>query len=239
MPGAVAVRPKDGQVFVASMKTGELFALRDPTGDGKNARFENYGHGLFQDALSMMAEDDGLVRPAPPQPDEDHRVPSSQGSADTFDRVAALPHGVADTYDMAYGLARDTAAATGSSATPPTPTRRCPAAGGAIRLTPGKPAEEIAYGMRNPLGWCAGPEGEIFFTDNQGDWVGDQQALPPGAPASSTAGPTRRSSSTTPSPPARRRSGCRTAGPGRSTASPTTTPAASSGRSPASSSWPS
>ncbi len=42
MPSAVAVRPKDGQVFVASMKTGELFALRDPTGDGKSARFENY-----------------------------------------------------------------------------------------------------------------------------------------------------------------------------------------------------
>src|SRR5262249_50080993 len=27
MPGAVAVRPRDGQVFVASMKTGELFAV--------------------------------------------------------------------------------------------------------------------------------------------------------------------------------------------------------------------
>src|SRR4029078_4689691 len=50
MPGALAVRPKDGQVFVASLKTGELFALRDPAGDGKGARFENYGHGLFQDA---------------------------------------------------------------------------------------------------------------------------------------------------------------------------------------------
>jgi hypothetical protein len=25
--------------------------------------------------------------------------------------------------------------------------------------------------MRNPLGWCSGPDGEVFFTDNQGEWV--------------------------------------------------------------------
>src|SRR5262249_5781312 len=60
MPGAVAVRPRDGQVFVASMKTGELFTLHDPDGTGKTARFERYGNGLYQDALSMLAEDDGL-----------------------------------------------------------------------------------------------------------------------------------------------------------------------------------
>ena len=169
MPGAVAVRPKDGQVFVASMKTGELFALRDPTGDGKQARFENYAGGLFQDALSMLAEDDGLYvlhRRNLTKLVETH----SDGLADWFERVAALPHGVADTYDMAYGLARDKAGrfvfgyAPYANAT-------LPGSGGAIRLTPGKPPEEVAYGMRNPLGFCAGPDGEVFFTDNQGEWV--------------------------------------------------------------------
>src|SRR4029077_20616091 len=34
MPSAVAVNPRDGRVFVASMKTGEIFRLDDPTGDG-------------------------------------------------------------------------------------------------------------------------------------------------------------------------------------------------------------
>ena len=167
MPGAVAVRPRDGKVFVASMKTGELFALRDPTGDGKNATFENYAHGLFQDALSMLAEDDGLYVL--------HRrnltkITETNGVADRFDRVAALPHGVADTYDMAYGLARDKQGrfifgyAPYANAT-------MPGSGGAVRLRPGKPPEEVAFGMRNPLGWCAGPDGEVFFTDNQGEWV--------------------------------------------------------------------
>src|SRR5262249_42071884 len=37
MPAALAVDPKDGQVFVASMKTGEIFVVRDPTGDGRQA----------------------------------------------------------------------------------------------------------------------------------------------------------------------------------------------------------
>jgi mono/diheme cytochrome c family protein len=167
MPGAVAVRPHDGQVFVASMKTGELFALHDPDGTGKNARLERYGTGLYQDALSMLAEDDGLYIL--------HRrnltkVVESQGQPTQFIRIAALPHGVADTYDMAYGLVR-TKSGQFIFGYAPYADAKMPGAGGALRLTPGKPPEEIAFGMRNPLGWCGGPDGELFFTDNQGDWV--------------------------------------------------------------------
>jgi len=167
MPGAVAVRPHDGQVFVASMKTGELFALRDPTGDGKNARFERYGQGLYQDALSMLAEDDGLYVL--------HRrnltkIVERDGQAASFERVAALPHGIADSYDMAYGLARDKRGRFVFGYAPYANTSM-PGSGGALALEPGKPPVEVAFGMRNPLGWCAGNHGEVFFTDNQGDWV--------------------------------------------------------------------
>lgn len=166
VPGAVAVRPKDGQVFVASMKTGELFALRD-SAEAKNAKFELYGRGLYQDALSMLAEDDGLYIL--------HRrnltkIVERNGVAERFDRMFALPHGIADTYDMAYGLVRDKSGAFVLSYAPYA-NATLPGSGAALRMKPGKPAEEIAFGMRNPLGWCAGPDGEIFFTDNQGDWV--------------------------------------------------------------------
>jgi cytochrome c551/c552 len=166
MPGAVAVRPKDGKVFVASMKTGELFALRDPD-DAKRAKFELYGRGLYQDALSMLAEDDALYvlhRRNLTKITERNSVP------DRFDRVFALPQGIADTYDMGYGLTRDKSGAFVFTYAPYADAK-VPGAGAAIRMTPAKPVEEIAFGMRNPFGWCSGPSGEIFFTDNQGDWV--------------------------------------------------------------------
>jgi cytochrome c551/c552 len=165
MPGAVAVRAKDGQVFVASMKTGELFTLRNP--EAKDAKFELYGRGLYQDAYSMLAEDDGLYVL--------HRrnltrIVERNGVPDRFDRVFALPHGIADTYDMAYGLVREKDGAFVLSYAPHA-NKTLIGSGSAIRMRPGKPPEEIAFGMRNPLGWCAGPKGEIFFTDNQGEWV--------------------------------------------------------------------
>jgi len=43
--------------------------------------------------------------------------------------------------------------------------------GSLIRLLDGGKVEEVAYGFRNPLGWCLGPEGEAYYTDNQGEWV--------------------------------------------------------------------
>jgi glucose/arabinose dehydrogenase len=169
MPVALAAHPNDGRVFVASMKTGELFVVRDPTGDGTKAQFENYTRGLFQECLSMLADEEALYVL--------HRrnltrIPHAaiSGIAECFDRVAALPQGIADTYDYGYGLARDRSGAfVYSFAQYADP--RFLGAGSALRLVPGKKPEEVAFGMRNPLGWSSGPEGEIFFTDNQGEWV--------------------------------------------------------------------
>lgn len=169
MPAALAVDPKDGRVFVASMKTGEIFVVRDPTGDGSKARFDNYAHGLFQETLSMLAEPGVLYvlhrRNLTRLVDTD-----ADGIADQFDRVAALPHGVADTYDYGYGLVRDKSGAFVFTYAPYANTH-LPGSGSALRLVAGKQPQEIAFGFRNPLGWCSGPEGEVFFTDNQGEWV--------------------------------------------------------------------
>jgi glucose/arabinose dehydrogenase/mono/diheme cytochrome c family protein len=169
MPGAVAVNPKNGRVFVASMKLGEIFVLKDPTDDGKQARFENYARGLFQEAYSMLAEPDALYvlhrRNLTKIGDTD-----GDGVADRFDRVAALPHGIADSYDYGYGLVRDRSGAFVYTYAPYANTK-LPGSGGALRLVPGQPPQEVAYGFRNPIGWCTGPDSEVFFTDNQGEWV--------------------------------------------------------------------
>jgi mono/diheme cytochrome c family protein len=173
MPGAVAVHPHDGRVFVASMKMGEIFVLRDP--ESKNARFENYARGLFQEAYSLLAEDDALYVL--------HRRNLSRLSAHSIsanvercDRVAAVPHGVADTYDYGYGLVRDRSGAFVYGLAPYA-NRNLPGSGGALRQKPGQAQEELAFGFRNPLGWCVGPEGEIFVTDNQGEWVASNKLV--------------------------------------------------------------
>lgn len=169
MPSALAISPRDGRVFIASMKQGELFTLDDPTGDGTSARFVDYARGYFQDAYALLAEADGLYvlhrRNLTKVSDTD-----GDGRADRFDRVAALAHGVADTYDYAYGLVRDAKGAFVFSYAPHA-NRHLPGSGSALRLVPGLPPQETAYGFRNPLGWCNGPQGSVFFTDNQGEWV--------------------------------------------------------------------
>jgi hypothetical protein len=169
MPAAVTIDPRDGRVFVASMKMGEIFVLHDPTDDGKAARFEDYTRGLFQEAYSLLAEPDALYvlhrRNLTRIQDTD-----GDGRADRFDRVAALPHGVADTYDYGYGLVRDRGGAFVLSYAPYA-NRHLPGSGGVLRLVPGRKPVEVASGLRNPVGWCSGPDGEVFFTDNQGEWV--------------------------------------------------------------------
>jgi cytochrome c2 len=180
MPGAVAAHPRDGRVFVASMKRGELFTVEDPTDDGREARFVDYTGGLFQEAYSMMAESDGLYvlhrRNLTKVVDSD-----GDGQADRFERVFALPHGIADTYDYGYGLARDREGAFVLSYAPYA-NRKLPGSGGMLRWVPGKEPEEVAYGFRNPVGWTAGPDGDVYYTDNQGEWVATNKlcAIVPG-----------------------------------------------------------
>src|SRR5262249_44289726 len=169
MPAAIAVHPRDGRVFVVSLKTGELLALHDPGGDAGSPRFDNDAGGLFQDAFAMLAEDDALYvlhrRNLTRVVDTD-----GDGVADRFDRVAGLPHGVADTYDYAYGLVRDRSGGFILSYAPYANTK-LPGSGGVVRRVPGQEPREVAFGLRNPLGWCTGSDGEVFFTDNQGEWV--------------------------------------------------------------------
>ncbi len=178
MPGAIAAHPRDGRVFVASMKLGEIFTIKDPEDNGKGATFEDYGGGLFQEAYSMVAESDGLYVL--------HRrnltkIQEKDGKPERFDRVFALPQGVADDYDYGYGLVREASGAFVMTHAPHA-NQSIKGSGSMLRWMPGEKSEEVAFGFRNPLGWCAGPEGTVFFTDNQGEWVATNKlsAIVPG-----------------------------------------------------------
>jgi mono/diheme cytochrome c family protein/glucose/arabinose dehydrogenase len=172
MPAALAVHPRDGRLFVASMKLGELFVLHDPHGDGRDARFDSHLGGPVQDCFGLHAEDKALYVL--------HRrnltrvLLDGTKPATRFDRVALIQHGVADTYDWGYGLVREKSGSLLLSLAPHA-NRQQAGSGSVLRVTPGinevARSEEIAFGLRNPFGWCVGPGGATFFTDNQGEWV--------------------------------------------------------------------
>src|SRR5262249_58024018 len=145
---------------VPSTAPGAVVVVLYPTVDGPKARFDYYARGLLQETLSMLAEPDALYvlhrRNLTRVVDTD-----GDGVADRFDRVAALPHGVADTYDYGYGLVRDKSGAFVFTYAPYANTH-LPGSGSALRLIPGNEPRDVAFGFRNPLGWCSGPEGEVF-----------------------------------------------------------------------------
>ena len=173
MPAALAVDPKSGRLYIASLKLGELFVLHDPHDNGQGAWYQDFARGLFQDAYSMLHDGQTLYLL--------HRRNLTRifdldgdGVADRFDRVAGLRQNVGNSYDWAYGLVRDKTGAFILSFAPYADTKNLPGMGGVVRLRPepdGARTTEVAYGLRNAFGWATGPEGEVFFTDNQGDWV--------------------------------------------------------------------
>ncbi len=153
MPGALSVSPRDGRLYLASMKMGELFVLNDPNDDGTDARFENFGGGVFQDAYAMLHEGDAMYllhrRNLTRIRDTD-----GDGVAETFDRVAALQHTHVENKDNAYGLVRDAEGAFIFTYAVNTP-QNLPGWGSVLRLKPGEPENlhELSFGLRRCYGW--------------------------------------------------------------------------------------
>ena len=234
MPAALAVHPRDGRLFVSSLKTGELFVIKDPRGDVGKATFENYTRGLFQDNYSMLAEDDALYvlhrRNLTRVVDTD-----ADGTADRFERVAALPHGVADTYDYAYGLVRDQTGGFVLSYAPYANTTM-PGSGGVLRLLPGQSVRRLALACATHWGGRPGREERSSSPTTRAS----------GSPPTSSAMSTKDGSTASPIPRrsnmpigrlASPRSGFPTDGRTRSMGSLSIRPGASSVHSPVSSSW--
>src|SRR5262249_6608946 len=158
MPSALAADPRTGQLYVASFKHGDLFRLSDPDGDGKNIRYERFTRGLFQDVFGMLHDGDSLFVL--------HRRNLTQIRETTspvaanFKRVASVHHAVGGTYDWAYGLVRDKKGHFLFTLAPHANQHQA-GAGSLVRIS-AEGQKEIAFGFRNPLGWCVGPVEESF-----------------------------------------------------------------------------
>jgi hypothetical protein len=166
MPCALSVRPSDGKLFFASMKMGLIYRLDLDSGGEGRVRFIEVA-GPFQEPYGMAHRGADLYLL--------HRrnlsrlVDAGAGGLFEVERAATWPQGLVSSYDWAYGLVleEDGSFLFGLA---PWANRRQKGSGGVLRLHPGGGLEEVAFGFRNHFGWC-GAGGELFVTDNQGEWV--------------------------------------------------------------------
>jgi mono/diheme cytochrome c family protein len=175
LPFAMATDPVTGTVYVASGKLGEIFQVRVDSRLGSLATLTDFTGAHFQDVLAMAHDGSSLLvqhrRNLTRVLDRDR-----DGVADRFEHVLSFPQLLdPKSYDWGYGMVPDKHGGyIVSFATHAVGSQEMKGSGSAIRLQPdpsGWKIEEVSFGMRNPVGWTPGPDGDIFFTDNQGNWM--------------------------------------------------------------------
>lgn len=185
VPGARSLqRSESGILFVSTREVGSLYALRDDNGDGRpDTRFVlaeglNQPNGIaWRDGDLYVAEIDKLWR----YPDIEDHLDDPQRELLRDDLPTATHHGWRYIAFGPDGKLYLSIGAPCNICEPETFERGgSPLQYGSItRMDPdGGHWEVYARGVRNSVGlaWDAG--GELWFTDNGRDWLGDE--LPPG-----------------------------------------------------------
>ena len=168
--GGLGFRP-DGSLMVCTRR-GEIWRVTDPT-DPPRATFTRFAAGLHE-PLGLKVIDNNTVLVV--QRPELTRVTDTDGDgrADSFETLADGWGLSADYHEFAYGPAIDQTGAAfvtlnvgfGGGHQSKAKWR-----GWCVRVPPGGgPAEPFAAGLRSPNGVAVSPAGELFFTDNQGEW---------------------------------------------------------------------
>lgn len=169
--GALAFRP-DGSLFVATRR-GDVWLVTNPTDeDVDKISFKLYARGLHE-ALGLFVDGDDLYVGQRPEltrlRDNDH-----DGQADEYATVCDGFGLSGDYHEYLYGPVRDAARnfylglnlSLGSGTT-----ARAPYRGLILKIDPAGALAPYAAGLRSPNGMNFSPDGRLFVTDNQGEWV--------------------------------------------------------------------
>lgn len=170
--GGLAFRP-DGKLL-ACTRRGEIWLIHNPSvEDGSQARFTRFATGLHE-ALGMWVENDRTVYVVQ-RPELTKLIDrDSDDQADEFITICDRWGVSGDYHEFAFGPARDkdgnffitlnVGFGGGHQA-------KSPWRGWCVKVTPEGKMEPWAYGLRSPNGINFSPEGELFYSDNQGEWV--------------------------------------------------------------------
>lgn len=171
--GGLAFRP-DGQLFVCTRR-GEIWLVQNPTAAEASAvRFRRFAVGLHEPLGLAVVDNHTLYVLQRPEltlvRDRD-----GDGQADEF-RTVCDQWGVSGNYhEYAFGPARDREGAffiTLNVAFGDGHQARAPWRGWCVRVDPRSgDMQPWAYGLRSPNGVAVSPEGDLFYCDNQGEWV--------------------------------------------------------------------
>lgn len=170
--GGLAFRP-DGKLL-ACTRRGDVYLIHNPLAeDPGEIKMTKFATGLHE-ALGLYVETNSVVyvvqRPELTRlTDED-----GDGVADKYQTVCDKWGVSGDYHEFAFGPARDREGnffvtlnvgfGGGHQA-------KAPWRGWCVKVSPDGKMEPVAYGLRSPNGVNFSPEGDLFYCDNQGEWV--------------------------------------------------------------------
>ncbi|MBX9622628.1 MAG: SMP-30/gluconolactonase/LRE family protein [Gemmataceae bacterium] len=169
--GGLAFRP-DGKLL-ACTRRGEIWLVHNPTADPAQVKMTRWASGLHE-PLGMWVQDDKTVYVV--QRPELTKITDADGdgTADEFTTVCDGWGVSGDYHEFAFGPARDkdgnffvtlnVGFGGGHQA-------KAPWRGWCVKVTPDGKMEPWAYGLRSPNGVAFSPDGDLFYADNQGEWV--------------------------------------------------------------------
>ena len=170
--GGLAFRP-DGKLL-ACTRRGEVWLIHNATSDSlAEVKFTRFATGLHE-ALGLSVQDDNtafLVQ----RPELTKLVDrDGDGVADEFTTICDRWGVSGDYHEFAFGPARDkdgnffitlnVGFSGGHQA-------KAPWRGWCVKVAPDGKLEPYAYGVRSPNGVNLSPDGDLFYCDNQGEWV--------------------------------------------------------------------
>ncbi len=168
--GGIGVRP-DGNLLVCTRR-GEIWLVKNPADDPDRVEFKLWASGLHE-ALGLLVDGKDVFVVQRP---ELTRLRDTDGDdvADEFVTICDRWGVSGDYHEFAFGPARDREGnfyltlnvgfGGGHQA-------RAPWRGWCVKVTPQGRMSPVAAGLRSPNGVRFSPDGDLFYCDNQGEWV--------------------------------------------------------------------